>query len=58
MSAKIQSGATDEVSWRLHPTKLSVVRAVGRRMVPYLVEATLIPTVLFYVFLASIGCRK
>jgi len=26
------------------------VKAVGRRMVPYLIEATLIPTVLFYVF--------
>jgi len=37
-------------SWRMHPSKLSVVRAVMRRMVPYLIEATLIPTTLFYLF--------
>jgi len=38
-----------DVAWQLNPSKLSVVRAVGRRMVPYLIEATLIPSVLFYV---------
>ena len=43
------------VTWRLHPTKLSVVVAVGRRLLPFLVEATLIPTLLFYVFVASLG---
>ena len=37
----------------MNPSKVSVVKAVGRRMVPYLVEATLIPTVLFYVFLLT-----
>jgi hypothetical protein len=35
------------------PSKLSVVKAVGRRMVPYLIEATIIPTALFYVFLIT-----
>ena len=34
----------------MNPSKVSVVKAVGRRMVPYLIEATLIPTALFYVF--------
>jgi Protein of unknown function (DUF3159) len=38
-----------DVAWRMNPSKLSVIKAVGRRMVPYLIEATLIPTVLFYV---------
>ena len=42
-----------DVAWRTNPSKLSVVRAVGRRMVPYLVEATIIPTALFYVFLLT-----
>ncbi|MGI9053143.1 MAG: VC0807 family protein [Ilumatobacteraceae bacterium] len=41
--------------WRLHPTKFSVVLAVVRRLVPFLIEATLIPTVLFYIFFASLG---
>ena len=40
-------------SWRMNPSKVSVVRAVGRRMVPYVIEATLIPTVLFYAFLIT-----
>ena len=40
-------------SWRMNPSKVSVVRAVGRRMVPYVNEATLIPTALFYAFLIT-----
>ena len=47
----------DQVAWRMHPSKLSVVLAVVRRLVPYLVEATLIPTVLFYVFLTVLDLR-
>ena len=39
-----------DVAWRMNPSKGSVVKAVGRRMVPYLIEATLIPMALFYVF--------
>ena len=49
--------AGPDVSWRVHPSKLSVVKAVTRRMVPYLVEATLIPTALFYVFLITLELR-
>jgi len=37
----------------MNPSKVSVVKAVGRRMVPYLIEATIIPTALFYVFLLT-----
>jgi hypothetical protein len=46
-----------DASWRLNPSKASVVQAVGRRMVPYLVEATIIPTVLFYGFFIAFGLR-
>ena len=42
-----------DVAWRTNPSKLLVVKAVGRRMVPYLIEATIIPTALFYVFLIT-----
>ena len=44
-----------EMGWTLHPGKLSVIGAVTRRLVPYLVEATFVPLVLFYVFLLSWG---
>lgn len=47
--------APAEPAWRLHPSKLSVVFAVVRKMVPYLVEATLIPTLLFYTFLIALS---
>jgi hypothetical protein len=46
-----------DVTWRMNPSKLSVVKAVGRRMVPYVIEATLIPTALFYTFLITFGLR-
>lgn len=39
--------------WHLHPSRWRVVKAVVTRLVPTIVEATLIPTVLFYVVLAS-----
>jgi Protein of unknown function (DUF3159) len=42
-----------DVAWRMNPSNVLVVKAVGRRMVPYLIEATLIPTTLFYVFLIT-----
>jgi hypothetical protein len=44
-------------AWRLHPSKLSVVKAVIRRMVPFLIEATVIPTALFYVFLITLELK-
>ena len=52
-----EPSAASDAAWRMHPSKLSVVRAVTRRMVPYLVESTLIPTALFYVVLASSELR-
>jgi hypothetical protein len=42
-----------DAAWRMHPSKLSVVKAVTRRLVPYLIESTVIPTALFYVFLIT-----
>jgi intracellular septation protein A len=36
-------------------SKRHVLRTVGRRSLPTLIEATLIPSVLFYVFLVTIG---
>ncbi len=51
-----QPGETaGDVTWRLHPPKRSVVAAVIRRLIPTLIEATLIPTVLFYVVVARFG---
>ena len=44
-------------AWTLEPSKPEVVAAVARRLVPHLVEATVIPTVLFYSVLASAGLR-
>jgi hypothetical protein len=43
------------MSWRLHPSKLSVVAAVTKRLAPYLVEATVVPTALFYALGLSVG---
>jgi len=36
-------------------SKLHVLKSVGRRSLPTLIEATVIPSVLFYVFLVTIG---
>ena len=41
----------------MHPSKRSVVGAVVRRLVPQLVEASFIPTLLFYSFLLALGLR-
>jgi hypothetical protein len=46
-----------DLTWTMHPSKASVVGAVVRRLVPQLVEASLIPTVLFYTFLIAFGLR-
>jgi len=46
-----------DVAWRMEPSKVLVVKAVGRRMVPYLIEATLIPMALFYVFFITFELR-
>ena len=52
MPTTIEAGP--ELGWKLHPGRLSVIGAVVRRLVPYLVEATFVPLVLFYVFLVSV----
>jgi hypothetical protein len=57
MSAAIITDAPADLSWQLHPSKLSVVGAVTRRLVPYLIEATLVPTLLFYAFLITMDLR-
>jgi uncharacterized membrane protein len=57
MSAATIAGAPDELVWRLHPSKGAVVVAVTKRLVPYLIEATLIPTLLFYAFLITLDLR-
>lgn len=52
----VRTGETaTHLTWRLHPTKCSVVVAVVRRLIPTLIEATLIPTVLFYAVVAHFG---
>ena len=41
--------------WRVDPSPMSVVGAVTRRLFPYLVEATLLPTAMYYVGLLTFG---
>ena len=40
-----------ELGWQLRPSRRCVFGAVARRLVPYVIEATIIPTALFYVLL-------
>ncbi len=44
-------------TWQMNPSKLSVVIAVARRMVPYLIEATIMPTLLFYGLLITLDLK-
>ncbi|HWC68371.1 MAG TPA: VC0807 family protein [Acidimicrobiales bacterium] len=57
MTATIIAESPIDPAWRMHPSKLSVVAAVTRRLVPYLIEATLIPTLLFYAFFITLDLR-
>jgi hypothetical protein len=57
MAATIIPEAPPELAWRMHPSKLSVVGAVTRRLLPFLIEATLIPTLVFYAFLITVDLR-
>jgi hypothetical protein len=41
-----------DLGWRMRPSRRSVVGAVVRRLFPYLIEATVVPTVIFYSLLA------
>lgn len=42
-------------AWRVDPSRMSVVGAVVRRLLPYLVEATVVPTAVYYVGLVAFG---
>jgi hypothetical protein len=42
-------------AWRVNPTWPPVVWAVVRRLFPYLLEATMIPTIAYYVCLLTVG---
>ena len=42
-------------TWRTDPSRRSVVTAVLRRLLPYVVEATMIPTALYYLGLVTVG---
>lgn len=44
-----------DATWRDDPSWMLVVAAVARRLLPYLVEATLIPTAAYYVVLVTVG---
>ena len=57
MSSASITESSGDLSQRMYPSKLSVVGAVTRRLVPYLIEATLIPTVLFYAFLITLDLK-
>ena len=46
---------TEAEPWRLDPTCVSVVWAVVRRLWPFLVEATMIPTAAYYAALTAFG---
>jgi hypothetical protein len=49
------ASAADLDGWLLRPSRCRVVEAVVRRLVPYLIEATVIPTALFYALLVVGG---
>jgi hypothetical protein len=42
-----------DAGWRMSPSRGTVIGAVARRLVPYLVEATVIPTTIFYLLLMT-----
>jgi hypothetical protein len=50
--------AAAEVQWRRPSSLPAVLVALGRRLVPYLVESTVIPTLLFYVVAAAMDTRS
>jgi hypothetical protein len=43
--------------WVLRPSRWSIIRAVCGRLIPYIVEATLIPTAIFYVLIYTTSLR-
>jgi hypothetical protein len=55
MSSVLGVADPSDPAWTMHPSRCHVARAVGRRLVPALIEATLIPTAVFYLVLVSTG---
>jgi hypothetical protein len=54
--AMLVAGVADDPAVKRAPlSKLHVLKMVGRRSLPSLIEATIIPSVLFYVFLVTVG---
>jgi intracellular septation protein A len=51
----VAAGCEDQGAGRDSISKLRVLKMVGRRSLPALIEATVIPSILFYVFLVSVG---
>ena len=49
------AGGVDDAAANVPLSKLRVLKMVGRRSLPALIEATLVPSVLFYVFLVTVG---
>jgi uncharacterized membrane protein len=57
MMAAVRSDTEASDAWTFHPRKRSIIAAIAKQLTPHLIEATLIPTVLFYVLLATCGLR-
>jgi hypothetical protein len=49
------AGCDEHDPHRTPLSKLHVLKLVGRRSLPSLIEATIIPSILFYVFLVTVG---
>ena len=53
----LPSERTAPTGWVLRPSRWSIIRAVCRRLIPYIIEATLIPTAIFYALLFTASLR-
>jgi len=51
----VAAGSTDHGADRATVSKIRVLRMVGRRSLPSLIEATLVPSALFYGFFVAVG---
>ncbi|HEY3484506.1 MAG TPA: hypothetical protein VGK49_03935, partial [Ilumatobacteraceae bacterium] len=57
MDQQARRGDVVPAGWQMRPSRRRVVGAVARRLFPYLVEATIIPTALFYTLLVVADIR-
>src|SRR5882724_8487604 len=51
----VAADSSEHAADRAHVSKARVLRMVGRRSLPSLIEATLVPSLLFYVFFVAVG---